>query len=270
MRGKRAFCLLAAVLALFAAGARGEASLPGYSAENGYTWVSFGSYPQWIDGGDPEKMAWEWSYDSNNLSGNPPEVEPSPILWRVLENDGKQIFLLSEYVLFAMAMHPDMKEYAKMNGFFPDTQLGRYLNGVFLDDAFTPAEQNVLIRNADGTLVTLLSTDEANNRAYGLGKNKGNTARKAWATEYAVRVTEVFVYRKAVGMHTCYWMKDPAKNQKNHTRCIKQTGEVGHIACITLNEGVRPVIHLNPENLEIEGGSGTKADPYRLRPRREE
>lgn len=265
MKGKRLISLLAAVLLLSAASAGADVSLPGYSAESGYTWVSFGSYPQWIDGGDPEEMAWEWSYDSNNLSGNPPDVEPSPILWRVLENDGERVFLLSEYVLFAMAMHPNMKEYERMNGYFPDTQLGRYLNGVFLEDAFTPAEQSLLIRNGDGTLVSLLSTEEVNNKAYGLGKSRNNTARKAWATEYAIRVTEVFVYRKAVGMHTCYWMKDPAKNQKNHTRCIKQTGEVGHIACITLNEGVRPAVRLDPEKLEIAGGSGTKADPYQIR-----
>lgn len=264
MRGRGWAVLLAVCLLLGAIPAWGE-TLPGYQEENGYTYVTFGQYPQWIDGGDPEEMAWTWS--RHKLLDNPPEVAPSPILWRVLASDEEQAFLLSEYVLFAMAMHPSMKEYKEMQGYFPDTQLGRYLNGTFREEAFSGAEQALLIPQEDGTRVTLLTTDEMNNRAYGLGKNKKNTARKAWATEYAIRVTDVFVYRIAVGMHTCYWLKDPAKNQKDHTRCIKQTGDIGHIACITLNEGARPAVHLDLSQMEISGGSGTKADPYRIVPR---
>ena len=264
MRKRRLAGMLAGILLMLAVAASAEVSLPGYSAETGYTYVTFGSYPQWIDGGEPEEMAWTWS--RNKLLDNPPKVDASPILWRVLTGDDEQVFLLSEYVLFAMAMHPDMKEYVKIKGYFPDTQLGKYLNQEFLADAFSPAEQGSIRENEDGTLVTLLTAEELNNKAWGLGKNTKNTARKAWATEYAIRVTDVFVYRVAVGMHTCYWLKDTAKNQKNHTRCTKQDGSIGHIACITLNEGARPVIHLDPNKVEIAGGSGTKTDPYQLRP----
>ena len=150
-----------------------------------------------------------------------------------------------------------------MKGWFPDTQAGKYLNQEFLSEAFSPEEQRPLLQNEDGTRVTLLTVQELNNKAYGLGTK---ATRKAWATEYAIRVTGAFVYRIAVGMHTCYWLKDQGKNQKNHTRCTKQEGDIGHIACITLNEGIRPVIHLDPHQIEITGGSGTKADPYRLGP----
>ena len=264
MRKRRMLCLMAAVMLMTALSAQGEISLPGYQEKSGYTYVSFGNYPQWIDGGDPEEMAWTWS--RNKLLENPPEVASSPILWRVLTGDEEQVFLLSEYVLFAMAMHPNMKEYEKMKGYFPDTQLGKYLNSEFLAEAFSEEEQSLLKPDEDGTLITLLTAEELNNRAWGLGKSRNNTARKAWATEYAIRVTDVFVYRVAMGMHTCDWLKDQAKNQKNHTRCTKQEGDIGHIACITLNEGVRPVIHLNLDGLEAAGGSGTKTDPYRLQP----
>ncbi|MBR2823579.1 MAG: hypothetical protein IKE24_07845 [Clostridia bacterium] len=256
--------ILALILLMAAIPALGEVSLPGYSADTGYTYVTFGNYPQWIDGGDPQEMAWTWS--RHKLLDNPPEVDSTPVLWRVLTGDEEQVFLLSEYVLFAMAMHPSMKEYVEIKGFFPETQLGKYLNTEFLADAFSPEEQGALRVHEDGTLVTLLTTDELNNRAWGLGKNTRNTARKAWATEYAIRVTDVFVYRVAMGMHTCYWLKDTAKKQKNHTRCVKQDGSIGHIACITVNEGARPAIHLDPSKVEIAGGSGTKTDPYQLRP----
>ena len=263
MRKKGLAILLAAAMILAAWPAGGEASLPGFDPEAGYTYVFFGSYPQWIEGGDPEEKAWTWSFDSYNLQANPPEVEPSPILWRVLTSDDGDVFLLSEYVLFAMAMHPSMKEYEKMKGYFPETQLGKYLNQEFLTEAFAPEEQRLLLQNEDGTWITLLTVEQLNNKAYGLGRK---ATRKAWSTEYAIRVTGAFVYRIAVGMHTCYWLKDQAKNQKNHTRCTKQEGDIGHIACITLNEGVRPVIHLDPNRIEIAGGSGTKGDPYLLSP----
>ena len=266
MRKRTLAALMALILTLASLPAPGEGvSLPGYSADAGYTWVSFGAYPQWIDGGDPEKMAWTWS--RHKLLDNPPEVAPSPILWRVLKSDEDQAYLVSEYVLFAMAMHPSMREYEKLKGSFPDTLLGKTLNQEFLSDAFSPEEQGALLRNEDGTLVSLLTVDDLNSKAYGFGRN---SARKAWATEYAIRVTDVFVYRVAMGMHTCYWLKDQAKKQKNHTRCIKQGGDIGHIACITVNEGARPVIRLDPGLLEIAGGSGTKADPYQLRPRQKE
>ena len=189
------------ILLMAAVPALGAVSLPGYSTDTGYTYVTFGNYPQWIDGGDPREMAWTWS--RNKLLDNPPKVDPSPILWRVLTGDENQVFLLSEYVLFAMAMHPNMKEYEKMKGYFPDTQLGKYLNHEFLSDAFSSQEQSSIRANEDGTLVTLLTTEELNNKSWGLGKNTKNTARKAWATEYAIRVTDVFVYRVAMGMHTC-------------------------------------------------------------------
>ena len=39
---------------IYPAGA--EVSLSGYDPEAGYTYVSFGSYPQWIEGGDPDKV----------------------------------------------------------------------------------------------------------------------------------------------------------------------------------------------------------------------
>ncbi len=212
MRQRRILCLMTAVMLLPAFSALGEVFLPGYQADRGYTYVFFGNYPQWIEGGEPEEMAWTWS--RNKLLENPPEVDPSPILWRVLTGDKDQVFLLSEYVLFAMAMHPNMKEYEKIKGYFPDTQLGKYLNREFLAEAFSEEEQSRLQRNEDGTLVSLLTAEELNNRSWGLGKSRNNSARKAWATEYAIRVTDVFVYRVAMGMHTCYWLKDQAKNQK--------------------------------------------------------
>ena len=260
MRKKGWIWLLAAAVLLTALPAPAEISLPGYQSKTGYTYVAFGSYPQWIDGGIPEESAWTWS--RNKLLEDPPEVDPSPILWRILTSDEEDVFLLSEYILFAAPVHPDMPEYEKMKGFFPDTQLGNYLNHEFLSDAFSPEEQEAMILQEDGTLVTLLTSKELNNKAYGLGKKH----RRAWATEYAIRVTDAFVYWVDMGMHTCYWLKDQSKSKKNHTLCTKQEGQIGHIACITVNEGVRPVIHLYPDALEIAGGSGTKTDPYQLVP----
>jgi hypothetical protein len=264
---KRTLALLAALMLLLCS-AGAEISLPGYDKEAGYTYVTLGSYPQWIDGGDPKEMAWKWSRENmwaTHLTKN--DVPFSPILWRVLYSDEADACLLSEYVLFAMPMHWQGKgkqaEYKKIGAGFVGTDLCTYLNGEFLSDAFTEEQAALLIPEESGIRVSLATTAELKNKAYGMGTN---AARKGWATEYAIRVTRVFVYRTAVGMHTPYWLRDQASNQKDHTRCIKQTGEIGHINCITENEGARPLVHLSLKDCAIESGSGTFEDPYVIVP----
>ena len=105
------------------------AALKPYSTENGYTYVTFGRYPQSIDGGNPDdgtttwswrKMYRDWEEQTRKELGlkkkdrldsfDPGPLEPDPILWRVLTADSGEIYLMSEYVLFAAPVHPSMSE----------------------------------------------------------------------------------------------------------------------------------------------------------------
>ena len=250
-------CVLCFQTVFQAASSRAEALFPNAA---GNVYVHFGSYPQWIDGGTPKEETWNWS--RNKLLTNPPEVAPTPILWRVLECTEDQALLLSEYVLFAHPVHTNVSEYKKIGASFEKTQLSQLLNGTFLSEAFTPEEQALLLENEAGCRVSLLTAKELNNKAYGLGTK---ATRKAWATEYAIRVTDVFVYQPKGGQHTPYWLQDQASSDKRHARCTKVSGEIGHIVADRENEGVRPVIRLYAAAAEILSGSGTMEDPYILR-----
>ena len=86
--------MLAALLLLMTSTAAGGRALRGYNKEEGYVYLHLGRYPQTEDGG----------------------VEP--ILWRVLTADDEKAYLLSEYILFARALHTSRKEYEQFGGDF--------------------------------------------------------------------------------------------------------------------------------------------------------
>jgi hypothetical protein len=74
--------------------------------------VTFGTYPQRADGSDQ-----------------------TPIQWRVLENRGRESFLLSEYILDCKRYHRESTAVT-----WQDCDLRRWLNDAFYDSAFTDAE----------------------------------------------------------------------------------------------------------------------------------
>ena len=290
---------MAAALALwflFSAGATlGEGDLRGYDREEGYVYVTFGSYPQWMDGGDPENSDDTWAWASNKIAdASGLEIEKSPILWRVLTVDDEKAYLCSEYVLFAMSIHGNANEYKTMGADFGQTDLCRYLNTVFIQDAFTETEQRMLLPCETYGKVFLLDAEDVNSKELGMGRN-GNPGMKAQATEYAIRTdlayttwaraeaeaageaeawearyaathdkAFAFVYKKQYGGHTCYWVRNQSTTDPRHGRCTKEKGTLGHLICDRLNEGVRPAVYLADGTWTIAGGEGTKEAPYQI------
>ena len=270
--------LLALVLLLSAAAAEGE--LRGYSEEDGYIYVTFGRYYQSMDGGIPDdgKQAWQWSVQAKNerkaakkakQEYNPGEAAVEPILWRVLSADGERIFLLSEYVLFASVVHSNLREFQEIGSDFGRTELGMKLNGEFMAEAFSEAEQEAMISRGTLGKVSLPDSDELKDETLGFGnKKKQYELRKAWATEYAIRVTGAYVYQPKNGKHnhSPYWLREQGTKDRRHERSIKNDGAIGTLAATGEDVGVRPEIWLLPEAVRIDGGVGTKEDPYRLVP----
>ncbi len=270
--------LLALVLLLSAAAAEGE--LRGYSEEDGYIYVTFGQYYQSMDGGIPDdgKQAWQWSVQAKNerkaakkakQEYNPGEAAVEPILWRVLSADGERIFLLSEYVLFASVVHSNLREFQEIGSDFGRTELGMKLNGEFMAEAFSEAEQKAMISRGTLGKVSLPDSDELKDETLGFGnKKKQYELRKAWATEYAIRVTGAYVYQPKNGKHnhSPYWLREQGTKDRRHERSIKNDGAIGTLAATGEDVGVRPEIWLLPEAVRIDGGAGTKEDPYRLVP----
>lgn len=154
--------------------------------------MTFGSYPQMADGADR-----------------------TPIKWRVLENSGRELFILSEYILDCKRYH---SEYVDMT--WRDCALRKWLNDEFFNAAFTAAEKECVrtthcTANGEGRpdtadKVFLLSVAEID--------TQGKDLRRAVGTEFAqVKKADgchLYVYDKSVSAnyitengqkHGCSW-----------------------------------------------------------------
>jgi len=279
--GVMAFLFL--LFALAAAGNRtaAEGELRGYSREAGYVYVHLGRYPQTEEGG----------------------VEP--ILWRVLTADGEKAYLLSEYVLFARAMHTSLKDYRdELKGDFSQTELCSYLNTTFAGEAFTEAETEMLLPCENFGKVFLLSLAEMKDKEIGLGvtlKDSKNAEKiredpgiRAWGTAWAlndngypkseypnpkervrnaadmadISVAEkrLFAYSDNRGGVSPFWGRTQSTSDGRHAVVTKANGSVGHIEVGRDNIGVRPAVYLAQGSFRIASGSGTREDPFEIVP----
>ena len=273
--------LLAAALLLSAGAALGEDALRGYTKDDGYVYLHLGRYPQTADGG----------------------IEP--ILWRVLSVEDGKAYLLSEYILFARAMHTNRGEYSKFKNDFSKTELCQYLNTTFAREAFTEEELSMLLPCENFGKVFLITKQDMDNKELGLGgwKSKkdatlkqveANPAARAWGTEWAIKnngypeseypdpkakirnatdtanITvgekRLYVFQSKYGAHSPWWARTQSKTNTKQAVCTKDGGQIGIIECGRDNEGVRPALYLAEGSYEIISGSGTKDDPFEIAP----
>jgi len=260
--------------------AAGESALRGYNKEDGYVYLRLGQYPQTEDGG----------------------IEP--ILWRVLTVDDEKAYLLSEYILFARAMHTSRKEYEKFGGDFAQTELCHYLNTTFAEQAFTEEDLSMLLECEDFGKVFLVTRDEMKDKKIGLSttlegstnpkKIEANPGVRAWGTEWAIKnngypVSEypdpkakirnatdtanitvgekrLYVFMAKFGACSPWWGRSAAKSHADQCVCTKDGGQIGRIEVGRDNEGVRPALYLAEGSYQIVSGSGTKDDPFEIAP----
>ena len=263
-----------------------EGELRGYSEEEGYVYVHFGRFVQSIDGGVPDdgnqagkwrKMHQDYKKKNKGKDFDPGELQKDPILWRVLSADGEKIYLLSEFILFSMPIHASGKEYSAIRSDFTKTELWAELNGPFAAEAFTEAELSMLLDTPGLGKVFIPSSDEVSDPALGFAPKSNtkitvggqrrslNSTRRAWATEYAIRVKHAFVYGADWGNHSPYWLRDECKikgAKPSQAYCTKQDGSIGFYASSNPEEGARPGVYLDPASFRVESGSGTREDPY--------
>ena len=232
---KRLICALLALLLALSSGLACAEELRGYTKDEGYVYINLGRYPQKEDG------------------------TVLPLLWRVLTLDEEKAYLCSEYILFAMPMHVNYTEYKTLGKDFGQTDLCHYLNGEFSDTAFTEDELSLLEDFETYGKVFLLDSSDLKNKEIGMGVGEG---LKAWGTEYAIKVTGLYVFLRKYGSHSPYWTRNQSTTDLRHARCTKDGGQLGHIVSNRENEGVRPAVYLNLALSEIVSGTGTMDDPY--------
>ena len=278
--GGRMLLFLTAALIL-SVSALAEDSLRGYTKEEGYVYLHLGQYKQTAEGGI------------------------KPILWRVLTADNEKAYLLSEYILFARAMHNNRNEYAKFKGDFARTELCNYLNTTFAEEAFTEAELSLLLPCENFGKVFLITREDMKNKDIGLGawtsrkdptlkQIEENPAVRAWGTEWAIKnngydpaeypdpkvkvrnstdtanITlgekRLYVFQAKYGSCSPWWGRSQSTTDKKQAVCTKDGGQVGRIEVGRDNEGVRPALYLAAGSYQIVSGTGTIEDPFEIAP----
>lgn len=272
-----ALAMAAMMLAGFAAG---EGALRGYTKDEGYVYVRLGQYPQTADGG----------------------IEP--ILWRVLATDDEKAYLLSEYILFARALHTSRREYEQFGGDFAQTELCHYLNSTFSEQAFSEDDLSMLMPCENFGKVFLVTRDEMKDKKLGLSstvtgstnpkKIQANPGVRAWGTEWAIKnngypeseypdpkakirnatdtanitVAEkrLYVFMAKFGACSPWWGRSSAVSHADQAVCTKDGGQIGRIEVGRDNEGVRPALYLAEGRYRIVSGAGTKDDPFEIAP----
>ena len=204
-------------------------------------YVTFGTYPQTSAGNDS-----------------------TPIEWLVLARDGQKALLLSRY---GLDVQPDNKEFTDIT--WEKSTLRTWLNGTFLNKAFTAQEQTgILTTNVDNSSsqgysswstsggnntrdkIFLLSYAEAN-QIFGVTyDNSNNTESRVAPTAYAIKqgASTYGSYKTADGAAAgWWWLRSPGYNQ-NYAANVNTDGSLSY-GNVSLTSGcVRPALWINLES----------------------
>jgi hypothetical protein len=217
-----------------------SASAPLRSAQPGNL-ITFGVYPQTAE-----------------------DADRTPIRWRVLENSGRELFVLSERLLDSRRYHREFVDTT-----WRDCDLRTWLNGEFYNAAFDAAEQGVIrttlcTDNGAGSpdtedRVFLLGVDEVKSVTSAQGDERFEFGRRARGTEFAkIRKADgckLWVYDKSVSTdyltengerHGCswWWLRTQPK-EPSRAAFVGMRGSVRSYGRVNLaGYGVRPALRI--------------------------
>lgn len=194
-----------------------------------------------------------------------------PILWRVLQVNDNTLLLLSEYGLACRNYHDTFEDFT-----WETSSVRAWLNGEFLDAAFTNKERNAiqdtLVSTNDNKnyktdggndtidKVYLLSYDEVQNNAYGFqsgAKNKSKS-RQMKVTPAAL----VDGYAREDNGNTCWWLRSPGITNK-YAAYVFTTGAITDYYFVgRRNDAVRPVIQVKLSSILFGDYIGDKGNRY--------
>lgn len=232
MSFQRIRIFFAALLIVLPLAAVMEAPLQGWAAQRAWQYVQFGRYPQ--DAGGAVQ----------------------PIRWRVLDVQDGVAYLLSDQILDVKRIDGDQWNY---KGWF-HSELHAWLQTEFLDEAFTPEEKKALHEDPELGYVSLPSSDDVQNKAYGFLSAKD---RYFYGTPHAFAQG---LYR--YGRNDSYspiFTRTPSNRAHAH-RSTKIRGGIGFIGVESDDLGMMPVIWLKMDWVNSLAGAGTLTKPLQLVP----
>lgn len=157
------------------------------------------------------------AFEQDNNTSNGAE----PIEWRVLSNDGSELYILSKYVLYGTQTSFSEDFYAPTT--WETCKFRKWLNGDFYREAFTEVEKSVIketeIKGSNNDTIDkifLPSVEDVCNIEYGFNGDilAHDEARKGVPTEYASendagRADKTHnsgdAFKNEEGLYTCNW-----------------------------------------------------------------
>ena len=172
-----------------------------------------------------------WQEDTNGDGKADQNDNKQPIKWRVLSVDGEDAFLLADQNLDSQ---PYNDEYTDVT--WETCTLKNWLNGIFLNNAFSTEEQKVMGE------VCLLTKDEAWSKTYGFDEEYGTDSRtrESSNTPYAIECGASTT--KGNG----YWWLKTLGNGLSFAMSVGYMGNPttkGYVNSV--GGAVRPALHLN-------------------------
>lgn len=176
------------------------------------------------------------AYPQSDAGGN----KRDPIKWRVLSVNGDDAFIISDTKL-------DLERYytSKKSVAFANSYLKKWLNGTFLNKAFTSSEQNS-IKNMHYGKVAVMSVSEAQSSSYGFVSDRARVAVTTNYTQQKIKKNNPAIANSVNSVYGAYWLSDTS-DSKGYIKTVRgNTGKIDSafqvdntIIC------VRPVLHLN-------------------------
>ncbi|MEG2018605.1 MAG: DUF6273 domain-containing protein [Clostridium sp.] len=210
--------------------------------------ITFGAYPQNLDGTDL-----------------------APIKWRVLQNTGSELFLLSEGILDCKRYHgksANIRWQDCVDITWSDCDLRHWLNDEFYNTAFSAAEKELINTtlcrdNGEGTpdtedKVFLLSVNEIMDASNKLGKNFLISVGTEFAKRKKADGCNLYVYdktnkdnyiiRNGEEVGCSWWWLRTQGNKSSRAYFIGTGCSIRSYANVSVaRDGVRPAIKINLE-----------------------
>ena len=218
-----------------------------------------------------------WQNDTNGDDLADQNDAKEPIEWRVLEQNGDDVFLMSEKLLDAQMYNT---EWDKVT--WETCSLRQWLNETFYNNAFNTTEKDAIktttVENNDNLhysvsggnttydKVYLPSIEEVTNRAYGFSDETndngtnwvGDPARCAKVTEYATSQSVSIRYDDT----GWWWLRSPGCNGygASYVYTYGSIADSG-VPVNTTGRGLRPVLHINLQSINLTPQESDPASP---------
>jgi hypothetical protein len=182
-----------------------------------------------------------------------------PIKWRILSETGSDAFLCAELIIDAMDFHFTR---SSSGGFYANnyerSHIRSWLNGTFLETAFTAAERSAIKITAVDNSASLLSEEpindfscaDTNDRIFLLSYSEATSREYGFGTE-TVREKSPTAYAKAQGAHVVskmgyWWLRSPGVYYDSTVHAVGHNGYFSNAADVSSTMGgVVPALHLD-------------------------